>query len=815
VLRVTDIGDRMKNIPKCGTPHPNTESRLNFFTSPCKICWSENKIDLHDSITCPWNDPVNSILNFLPGGQQYRDVTRQATIPIYQPSTLLPLQCFNSDTTAVHISLDQLSFQFGTSSVRDIKTAKYYGDDSYANYPFTLGYVQGSIPNQTNNTTRLFYANLNANISFTKGIPNLDDVIKSSQSPVVYSTISSIRAFDPGTILPTSGANLQDAPGFPFQSIKFDYLTARGYPDTQDPTPRDPVWQNPADYSNLDYFQLVDSAPMNITCPNDSLSALVPGCNQPGGCVFGLSVSQCYGNTSTSLSSINQSKNLFFLSGGSNTGCGVVRTECYKIGANPFYKPYCCRDSFTSDMLDPSSLTLNSSLLNNNVGFVGTPGAHSYSARTMYCDPSWISGGQCDVDLQDYCSTLTSTRDFGSGVKTIHAVLDGAHPCGQWYAGLMNEYATYLFTQRNTQIIGNMFVQYCGNGAGVTAQNVGDTQSCACIKSFNANGLYYTPDTNPGSQSKGFPVVGTGSQTDQTILYTDPVCGSIMCPTDPNFFTYPTPTSTLSTVVLPEIVLQKRHCPQDICASVLGDVSIDISNFSGGTEIDIGNFTNSCYISSGGSSVTRTITTQYTFDVQALDDLPPLCGRWQYDVQNGSQIINQGGAAGFNLMFQVYATDPTQEVIDIGYTLTGYTSTYFEFLTTQSTFTAINDGSSALLQLQVHPFGLLPSLDYAQGGLVIDRGQVTMTSQIMGGTATQKIWPVQILLYPNGDPPAPNSNIIPTRPLPQKPQFSISKGSLALLLLSVLFILYAFGFFTEMIQIRNLVAGVSDLLPKT
>lgn len=773
--------------------------------------------DLYDSLTCPWNDPINSNLNSLPFNLPYLEDMRHAGIPVYQPSSLLPASCYNSDTSNVHITLDQISFQFGASGnlTRTVNYPTFPGQTPGQGATINTGYFNILMPNPINNETRLFYVNFGDVVSITSSGVDYQSVIASSNNPIRYATNSTILPFEYGTILPTLTSDLKDSPGFPFQTVGFNFDAWNSNLNTvgNNTLTNTEIFQ-PQYYTQ---YQTVVDSPMATLCPSASLSALVPGCNLPGGCLFAASITQCYENSNTSFTRINNSANIFTTNGFS-TGCGVFRTDCYRVTANPYFKPFCCRNSFTSDMLELTSLTVNDSLVKNNVGFAGTHEIHSYSAQVMYCDPSWTIGAQCDSVLQDFCATQTSTRDFGDGkgVQTIHAVLDGSTACGQWYAGLMYEYATYLFTQRNTDILGNMFVLYCGDGPGITAKNIGDSQTCLCINSFNANGLYYTPDTHPGSESKAFPVVGSSSQTDRNILFSDPVCGSVMCPTDPNFFTFPTSLSTLSTVVLPEIILQKRHCPKDICASVLGDVSIAITNFQGGTELNIGNFTNTCYISDGsGGSITRTITTQYNFSVQALDELVPLCGRWQYDITNGNEILALNGAAGFNLTFQVIATDPTQEVINLDYTLTGYSSQYFEFLETSGTFSNIQDGSTREINLQVHPYPV-PPLDYAGDNLVIDRGVVTLTSNITGNAnKNEKIFPVQILLYPNGALPVNPSSIIPSQPLPQKTTQSLSSSSKAILVLSLILILYSFGFFLEMINIRNLITSVQDFLPSS
>jgi len=65
-------------------------------------------------------------------------------------------------------------------------------------------------------------------------------------------------------------------------------------------------------------------------------------------------------------------------------------------------------------------------------------------------------------------------------------------------------------------------------------------------------------------------------------------------------------------------------------------------------------------------------------------------------------------------------------------------------------------------------------------------------------------------------PPAPitPNNIVPSKPLPQLPSTKLSRSSLALIAFSVLLLLYSLGFFFEMVQIRNLITGASELLPK-
>ena len=745
-------------------------------------------------MTCPWNDPVNSILNSLPG--QYSSLVKQASIPIYQPSALLPLTCFNSDTSRVHVALDQISFQFGTSGGR-IVTQLYPINDSYYliglqpinSRPIVLGMVYESIPNPEGNVTRLFAKNKNDTVSGV--LPyDFDAILNCFNTPPSYATAVE-READPGTLLAIFNNGLKaDTLGFPFQSVDllWDFVT-QDQPKT--------IEKNP-----YNYYQTTSQPIMSLSCDSSILNTYVPGCNQLG-CQFKLSVTTCYANSNTSLSSINGSDNSFF-TGPNSTGCGVAISECYKVVSDPYYKSMCCRNSFSAAMLAPSSLTINPYPFHNSVSFASLPTTiFSYSAQVMYCDESWSAGSPtCDVSLQDYCATQTSTKTIGGTPQIIHAVLDSQHVCGRWYASLMQEYATYFFTQRNVDVISNMFVQYCARNG--LAQQLGDTQSCACINSFFGNGKYYYPD--PANITKAFPVVGAASQTDRDLLFTDPVCGSVECPTDPNFFSFTTdPNSTLSTVVLPEIILQKRHCPKNICASILGNESIDINNFSGGTEIDIANFTNTCYVTeTGGTSATRTITSQYYYSVQARDDSPPLCGRYQYSVQDGTVT---DGAAGFNLQFFVTGNP----ISNLFYSISGYNSQYFEFGALAGTFTDVQMSSTANLVILKKAFGIPTKLDGVSS--YIDSFVVTMTTSQSGNTLSSKSFPVSILMFPDGPVPITPSSIVPTKPLPQKTSTVLSQSSLALLVLSIVFLTYAFGFFLETVQIRNLIEGVREYIP--
>jgi hypothetical protein len=467
-------------------------------------------------------------------------------------------------------------------------------------------------------------------------------------------------------------------------------------------------------------------------------------------------------------------------------------------------------------MEEPSSLTINPFPATNSVSFQGViPTLPSYSVRAMYCDPSWEpSNPTCDVDIQDYCGSQTSAIDMGNGVtKTIHAMLDTLHPCGIWYSSIMTEFSTYYFTQRNIDIVGKIINLYCAEN-GQASKN-GDTQSCQCLNAFYADGSFYTPDAQ--NAGKAFPVVGSASQTDRDILFTDPVCGNVVCPSDPSVFAIPNLIpgvhATLSTLVLPDIILEKRHCPQNICASILGNQSVDINNFNGGTELNILDFTNTCYITNtNGISVTRTISSNYTYSVQARDDSPPLCGRWQYDAQS-KQILAESGAAGFNLLFSVYGATDNPQIANLYYSISGYNSPYFEFTIPAGTLTGVQNSYTSQLLLQVHPNGILPPFD-GKSFYQDSYPATILTSQSGDTLSQQKQIQVSILIYPDTPAPQTPSNIEPTKPLPQKSAISWSRSSLALAALCVILLAYALGFFLEMIQIRNLVTSVKDLIPK-
>ena len=771
----------------------------------------ERKIDFFDSLTCPWNDPLSSVLNTV----TYTDYWRQATIPVYQPSARLPMSCFNSDTSVVHISMDQISYQQGISGTADRTITFLPTSSNFAanDVQIVLGDIRGMIPNnQDYNITRLFYKNINDTVSSIPPPPNdkknqdaynayLGSVSDSYNKGVNITTSASQKFSDPGTRLAVVTNGLpQDTALFPTATVIFNQS----------------LWDNSGDNSvpvndNNKYFQsFYGPVVQGIDCPSSILSKVVPGCTRFG-CIFQSSAtSPCYFNSATSFSSINGSNNIFFtsISGPVVTGCGVALSECYKVGGDPGFKPYCCRQSFTDELLDPSSLSLNPFPLNNSVSFNNTSPlqAFSYSAQTMYCDSSWTAGAPtCDVYLQDFCYNQVSTRDFGNGTKTIHSVLDSQHPCGKWYAGIMNEYASTLFTRRNIDIIDNIFVQYCATGG--LASQVGDTQSCLCLNSFYGNGIYYTTPDGVGASR----VAGASSKTDADILFTDPVCGSVMCNTDPQYFSFTLGdiNSTISTVVVPSVVSLKRSCPKNICAVIVGNESISINNFAGGTEINIGDFTNSCKDSTG--AVPRTVAANYVYSVQAMDDSPPLCGRWPYDTSS-LQIIPdaQGGAAGFNLTFNVYnGLDPQ---IDIFYSVSGYNSPLFEFNSPKGTWTNVQTSVSEVLLLSVQPNGAPPPFD-GQSSFVDSHPVTLLTSKTGDLIFTQKSFQVNILLFPNGPAPVVPQNIVPSKPLPQLPSTKLSRGSLALIALSLILLLYALGFFFEMIQIRNLITGASDILP--
>jgi hypothetical protein len=719
--------------------------------------------------------------------------------------------------------MDQISYQQGTSSIANIQLSGYLPTSTNAfdnGVTIVQGYVRGVIPNnQDYNITRLFYRNINDTVSALIP-PNpkngdsyrayLASVSDSYNKGPNISTSASQQFGDPGTRLAVIKNGLpQDTAIFPTQTVNFNETAYKDAYASNDQIPKN---------NTYNYFQNALGPVLNVSCPNSLLNTLVPGCSKFG-CVFSSSATTpCYFNGNTSYSFINNAKNSFFtsISGPVSTGCGVVLSECYKTVADPGFKPNCCRGSFTAEMLHPSSLTLNPYPIANSVSFNSNSmlapfQAFSYTAQAMYCDSSWTAGAAtCDAYLQDYCYNQVSTRDFGNGkgTQTIHSCLDSQHACGKWYAGIMNEYATNIFTQRNIDIIDNIFVQYCGSGG--LAEQVHDSQSCLCINSFFGNGIYYTSQDDISAA----PVVGASSRTDADILFTDPLCGSVMCITDPQYFTFSaSPNSTISTIVLPSMVAQKRTCPKDICAVVLGQETISIDNFTGGTEIDIGNFTNSCYESTGpGTSATRTISANYVYSVQALDDSPPLCGRWPYDTSSLQIIPDQaGGAAGFNLTFNVYGAGATT-ISNLVYSISGYNSPLFEFNTPFGTWTNVQSNSTRELILSVHPNGINPPFD-GQSSFVDSHPVTLLTSQSGDTKWTQKTFQVSILLFPNGPAPIVPSNNPPSKPLPQLPSSKLSRSSLAMIALSLIFLLYALGFFLETVQIRNLITGASDLLP--
>jgi len=189
-----------------------------------------------------------------------------------------------------------------------------------------------------------------------------------------------------------------------------------------------------------------------------------------------------------------------------------------------------------------------------------------------------------------------------------------------------------------------------------------------------------------------------------------------------------------------------------------------------------------------------------------------LCGRWPYDASSLGIIPDAvGGAAGFNLTFNVYGAQ-TPTIIDIYYSISGYNSSLFEFNSPSGVWRNLQTNQSKELILSVHPNGIPPPFD-GQSSFV-DSHQVTLLTSKSGDLGwTQRSFQVSILLFPNGPAPIVPNNIIPSKPRPQLPSTKLSQSSFAMIALSVLLLLYALGFFLEMTQIRNLITGASNLFP--
>jgi len=798
--------------------------------------------DPYQSLTCPWNGPLSNLR-----GGAYDEKRLRASIPVFQESSAIPIECYNTDTTRHHIPISQLSFQFGRSKLYQYWEEQFTLAEStqvkwndqireqfladFQNNPRTKSgtrtYFDHSIPNPPNNITRMYYDNES---SVLGGAPDTDDL--GTRVAMENQLISGAPILD---------NQFPQNMGFPFSVPNYDNSAQQGFPDTASPDYRgrqDPVWrifpalpifgietfylwpstfwfnplvkdtdfgratrvQVPVSRNTVSYFHnFVQYPAMSITV-EPTITSQIPGCDRFG-CSFFTSATTCSQQTVNLFTGYNNDfYNPFDPQARTNTstGCGIVTTHLYKAQYDPGYRALCCRRLLGNhlELSNTDSLTIRSDFIYGSSPFTSPITPKLFSPETVYCDPSWQPGSAaCDAELESFCGMLSLSRGDGTW---INACLSQTHPCSDWYNWIMYSYTTNGFTKRNINIVTDFITRYCGN-------NPQDTVSCACVQSFVKQQGYYTVD---GMNSYSLVV----AKRDNTgLFFTDPLCSSLLCNTDPSNFDLAAPGATgASTLVSPSIVQAKRQCPNNACFLINDSTDLTAINISAGTEISLANTSLFCQL---GGQPDR-VQVNYDVLVQGYDVQPGIIGRAFYDPVTG--LLTGDSFPRVKLTFQLLTTVPGITLFNCQYTITTdpVTPTFFNFSTNSGAFNFTQQSPEQDLFVVQTPSQGPVNSRLPCFGEYMSFFQATLTTSV-NSVQCIKQFPVRVLMVPLYlKPLKPETSLpLPSIPKPLLGDAQLSRVTVAVLFLCGILLFYALGFLVEIALIRNFQQSLRNTFP--
>jgi hypothetical protein len=316
-------------------------------------------------------------------------------------------------------------------------------------------------------------------------------------------------------------------------------------------------------------------------------------------------------------------------------------------------------------------------------------------------------------------------------------------------------------------------------------------------QAFNNRGFWTAYDDGVGgTQSYSLLAV----QTDSPLNYfSDPLCSSVPCRTDPDYFNPNDGGPT--TLISPAMVIAKRQCPQNMCFLINKQQTITLDNVSSLQEISVNNTNLFCQFN--GVPLTRNV--EYTAAIRSFDTQTGIIGRYFYTPENGN--LNGEGSAIFQLSLSLL-TDilSTQETVYVTYSSSNYESTRFTFAQKEAIFNL--DPLNPVHNISIVP---LPGVRNVGArflpayGTYVDDFTVTLSTYIANQSQVDKQFPVRIIMMPSS---LPAPNITPEQvPVPQAQKHSalptVSRTTIALTVMSIVLILYALIFLLEAAQIRN------------
>jgi hypothetical protein len=358
----------------------------------------------------------------------------------------------------------------------------------------------------------------------------------------------------------------------------------------------------------------------------------------------------------------------------------------------------------------------------------------------------------------------------------------------------MLDLASNGFTRRNFDVVNDFITRYCAFSATI------DSLSCACVAGFNPRneGFWGVKDNQSYSLFAFYSVTG--------VFFTDPLCSSVPCRTDAEYFTIDESNNKFGPEVLisPSILFAKKQCPPGLCFVLNEGSTVNASQVQTRQEINISNFDFMCNINN--SNTISTISIGFDVLIKSRDRRGDIVGQFNYEpttgkIQDGSAIIN------LSFVFpelQTFSPLDAQFTIDVS---DGGQDSSFRFSQLSGTFSSVTP-QNANFSLPA----IVPKLqDNTQicippcFNTYFDTQNITVTFTI-SNTILKKQFPVRILMYPTTPrPPNTSSTQEQINNLPVEfPKVSFSRTTIAVLILCGVLLFYSIIFLLEFAEISSL-----------
>jgi len=459
--------------------------------------------------------------------------------------------------------------------------------------------------------------------------------------------------------------------------------------------------------------------------------------------------------------------------------CFMDASFCYRTAFDETYKNSCINKSLETDFGLSSTVWLKDTfwklpdvpltLLADGTFSGASLTSQSYNIYQIYCDPSWCASNPA-ADAVHFANCKNSVTMIGGAQR--HAALAASGECHDWYT---NSTADFRFGTHNWQLIDTMIENYCQN----TPYSV-DSYSCNCVggqpdRLQVPNSTYYTSCSAVGigpGDCAGIvaPVrAAVQSQSSPPLLLSNPICANITCKQAISEFT---------SFATRNIHQQRVSCPEQSCFLTVLGTTFTAGNVNS-SSVYIGSTDQFC----DNRSISATAP-KYT--VQEF----PTVWFWSNLKQ---EVLNPAQTALINLT----NVSPAGSGEMMQYSVTHGPLPSWLYYEGAPLFGTLEVGNVAGFSLRQRA-QFAPQSDLIPFTFTALNGDSTFSQQIVqlqvGVVATDKAVPVG---------PNPGSDTNPND-VPLLISNKLSPGGIALVLLSVLFLVVSFVLYMQGVNIQNL-----------